>query len=84
MSKTSRALKMAKTHVSELLFGYPSSIWAVKAAAAIVKCLNHVKECLNDSSNEAFELLTPNLAGKCHFLRLHSLTILNSLSLIHI
>lgn len=78
VSKTSRALKMAKTHVSELLFGYPSSIWAVKAAAAIVKCLNHVKECLNDSSNEAFELLTPNLAGKCHFLRLHSLTILNS------
>ena len=44
----------------------------------MVGALEKSKEMLNDSSNETFDLLSPNLKAQGHFLRLHTLVVLNS------
>jgi len=77
-SASLEALSDAKGYANDLLFSHPKSIWSVKAASAIVKCLEKIGQQLNDTSNEIFELLSPNLKDQSHFLRLHSLVILNS------
>ena len=77
-SATLGALLKAKGHANDLLFSHPGSIWSVKAVAAIVTCLKKTNEQLNDKPDEVFDLLSPNLKGRSHFLRLHSLVILNS------
>ena len=73
-----KTLRKAKAYANNLMFACPSSVWSMRAAAAMVGALEKSKEMLNDSSNETFELLGPNLKAQGHFLRLHTLVVLNS------
>jgi hypothetical protein len=73
-----KTLQKAKKYANNLMFACPRSVWSVRAAAAIVGALEKTKEMLNDTSNETFDLLSPNLKARGHFLRLHTLVILNS------
>lgn len=77
-SAADKTLRKAKEYANNLLFSCPRSVWSVRAAAALVGALGKLKEMLNDSSNETFDLLSPNLKAQGHFLRLHTLVILNS------
>lgn len=73
-----KALLKAREYANNLMFASPRSVWSMRAAAAMVGALEKIKEMLNDSSNETFDLLSPNLKAQGHFLRLHTLVILNS------
>jgi len=77
-STAHKTLRNAKEYANDLLFSCPRSVWSVRAAAALVGALEKSKEMLNDSSNETFDLLSPNLKAQGHFLRLHTLVVLNS------
>lgn len=73
-----KTLRKAKEYANNLMFACPRSVWSMRAAAAVVGALEKSKEMLNDSSNETFDLLSPNLKAQGHFLRLHTLVVLNS------
>lgn len=73
-----KTLRKAKEYANNLMFACPRSLWSMRAAAAMVGALEKSKEMLNDSSNETFDLLSPNLKAQGHFLRLHTLVVLNS------
>ena len=73
-----KCLLQMRPCAERLLLSNSSSIWAVKAVAAFVGALRKCDVRLNDSPNEVFEALIPNLRQKSHFLRLHSLEILAS------
>jgi hypothetical protein len=65
-------------HAEKFLLAHPYSLSTVKGVAAFVDGLQKCNTYLNDSPNEVFEALIPNLRQKNHFLRLHSLEILAS------
>ena len=75
---SSRILQRARDFSNELLFEYPSSIFVIKATSELVNILARRGIQLNDEWNKTFDLLSPNLRSKSHFLRLHTLEILSS------
>ena len=74
-----KQVKHATSIGNRLLSFAPSSLLVVKAMAALIPVLrNHKSLPLNEDENNTFDLLSSNLRGKNHFLRLHTLTILSS------
>ena len=58
--------------------GAPASILTMKTVSNIAKLLQLSGDKLNDKQNEVFEILNPNLSSSSHFLRQHTLTLLNT------
>ena len=73
-----KALRKLKKNCNELLFQHPGSLWAIKSVATITKSLDKMNDNLNNSMDDVFDLLIPNLQSPCHFVRLHTLTVMNS------
>ena len=73
-----KLLTQVRPYGEEHLMSFPHSIWAVKGVAALVDAMGRCDMTLNDSPNQVFEALIPNLRKKSHFLRLHTLEILAS------
>ena len=73
-------LTRMRSCATNLLFSHPKSVWAVRGVAAVTRALSFLDPgtILNDRANETFEILVPNLADSNHFVRLHTLAILES------
>jgi hypothetical protein len=72
------ALKKSQMYANKVLYESPTSILAIKAISNIAKLLRAEEISLNDKQEEVFEMLSPNLSSSSHFLRLHTLTLLNT------
>jgi hypothetical protein len=77
-ASSKKCVVQMRPFAEKLLLMHPRSIWAVKGVASFVGALKRCDLHLNDSPNEVFQSLVPNLRQKNHFLRLHSLEILAS------
>jgi hypothetical protein len=73
-----KLLKKSRKHANDLLFNAPKSLLAIKAISKIAKVLQNIGIELNDNQNETFEILNQNLCSSSHFLRVHTLRLLNT------
>ena len=73
-----KVLKQARDTTNKFLFQFPTSLLTVKSSAEMATAMKAFDLELNDQSNEAFDALNSNLRSSNHFLRLHTLRILNS------
>ena len=73
-----KVLRKVKDLSKDLLFQSSTSICATRAVACMSEVFHEKNMTMNDESNEVLELLIPNLNSSSHFLRLHSLRILNT------
>ena len=71
-------IKKSKSYANDLLFEAPTSIVTMKAVSKIAQLLHSSESVLNKKENEVFELLNKNLSSSSHFLRLHTLRLLNT------
>lgn len=78
-NKIKKLLGDTKYEMYELLKENPSSLLVLSACAMVSRALKRLHLELHDDQNEIFELLIPNLCSDCHFVRLHTLQILNIL-----
>ena len=60
------------------LLSNPSSISFLKATSLYCRALQTASKVLVDDTNAVFDVLVPNLRSNVHFIRKHSLVILNS------
>lgn len=81
MTNTS-AMKKIVTQASEFaskqLFLFPTSLLAVKSAAEMAIVMRRLELDFNSRPNKTFDSLTSNLKASNHFLRLHTLRLLNT------
>ena len=80
VSSIESTLSKMRNCANNLLFSHPKSAWVVRGVAAVTRALSILDPgtTLNDRANETFEILVSNLADSNHFLRLHTLAILES------
>ncbi len=71
-------IKKSKNVANDLLFDAPHSQLVLKGVSCIAQLLHNFGEELNEDQNEIYETLNGNLSSSSHFLRLHTLTLLNT------
>jgi U3 small nucleolar RNA-associated protein 20 len=74
-----KLLGKIRNEIYKLLQQNPGSLLVLSAGALVSRALRRIQLDLHDDRNEVFELLTPNLCSDCHFVRLHTLQMLNTL-----
>lgn len=77
-SSAKKFLEKAKLYAEALLFAHPNSLWAMKGVASFVKALQSASLHLTGDFEKVFDAIIPNLRCPNHFIRLHTLTILES------
>ncbi len=77
-SDMGKSIKKAREDVNKFLSQNPASLLAVKSCAKMAITMKEYELLLNGESNETFEQLIANLRSTNHFMRLHTLRILNT------
>jgi len=77
-SAIKKILKACRASANKFLFDFPTSLMVVKASAEIATALKLFDLQINDEANETFDAITRNLRSQNHFMRLHSLRLLQS------
>jgi hypothetical protein len=73
-----KIVKQAREFVNKFLFQNPASLLTVKSCAKMAIVMEEFELYLNDKSNESFDALNANLSSSNHFMRLHTLSLLNT------
>jgi hypothetical protein len=73
-----KVIKQIREFVSKFLLQNPASLLVVKSCAKMSNIMKDFDLCLNDKANETFEALSINLRSSNHFMRLHTLSLLNT------
>jgi hypothetical protein len=73
-----KIVTQASEYSNKLLFMCPTSLLAVKSAAEMAIVMRKLELDFNSKPNKTFDSLTSNLKASSHFLRLHTLRLLNT------
>lgn len=77
-SAVEKAVLRAKPIAERLLSEHSQSMWAIRGIAFYTRALSKFGKYLDNDLDKTFDALVPNLQGKSHSLRLHTLEILNT------